>query len=648
MRTALLIAADEGLRARLLRALADCSVFFARTDADAFKALRLIDVDVVLRDSGGAGHDFEAFAGALREIAPQALTIAVGEADLLGEAADFVLPSTFTERDLAAALRKAGDRQRLAREVSALRAQTAARPSAASPETEPAWDGRVLARVLKEFARAFAAGFDLRRALDMILDAIGELVRPTRSALLMPDETGPTYRVVAHRGLPPFIVESLRLPASAGLCQWMVAQGRPARLADLPPESPVARELGLAQGAVAVPLLSGGELVAVLVVGQPVFGAAYGRQETETLFDLATHLATGIRDITLHHQLQREKEFSERILAHMASGVVTIGRDERVGLMNRRAEEILGLTAAEVVGEDLRALPSPLGDMLYDTLSTGRSLSRLEVQVALRGLALEVSTYPVRGDDAAPLGAVLVFEDLTATKQLAAQKRQAEQLQLLTRVVARIADEIKNPLVSVNTFMELIQERYDDPSFRKEFSTVVGSDVRRLVEVFEKLAALVSEGELHLAAVDARSIVADTVAFVEADAGAAQQVRIEVTLPDAAQPVTVDALQLRRALAYLVWYLRHMSSVQPTPVAISVGTAERQGDVTISVGARTAIVPGDILLRLFDPVQMAQESLIDLGPAVSQRLVEAQGGRLTGRPSRTGFVFTVTLPAASA
>src|SRR5439155_412527 len=81
---------------------------------------------------------------------------------------------------------------------------------------------------------------------------------------------------------------------------------------------------------------------------------------------------------------------------------------------------------------------------------------RHEIQLALRGLWLEVSTYPVRGEDGAPLGAVLVFEDLTAQKELLTQKRQVEQTQLLTRVVARIADEIKNPLVSINTFIELI------------------------------------------------------------------------------------------------------------------------------------------------------------------------------------------------
>src|SRR5581483_7884523 len=153
----------------------------------------------------------------------------------------------------------------------------------------------------------------------------------------MPDEARRAYRVVAHRGLAPQVVSSARLPAGAGLAHWLAAQGRPARLQEL-----------------SDPLVIRGELVAILVVGQPVVGNGYGRQETEILFDLATHLATAVRDIILHHQLEQEKEFTERILAHMSSGVVTIGRDHRIGTLNRRAEEILGLQAAEVLQKDLR------------------------------------------------------------------------------------------------------------------------------------------------------------------------------------------------------------------------------------------------------------------------------------------------------
>jgi nitrogen fixation/metabolism regulation signal transduction histidine kinase len=505
--------------------------------------------------------------------------------------------------------------------------------------------------VLKEFTRVFAAGFDLRRVLELFLDALGQLLRPTRSALLLPDEGRQAFRVGAHRGLAPAIVESARLSAGDGLGAWLAQQGRPARMQELT-DPGLARELGLFAGVIAVPLLAQGELVAVLVVGQPVVGGGYSRQEMEILFDLTTHLAMAIRDITLHDQLKHQKEFSERILTHMSSGVVTIGRDQTVGILNRRAEEILGVTAAEVVGRDLRRLPSPLGDMLFETLRGGQARPAAEVHLALGNRWLEISTYPIRGEEPAPIGAVLVFEDRTAQRELAAQKRQADQLQLLARVVARIADEIKNPLVSINTFVDLIDERYDDPDFRKLFSAVVRRDARRMVQVFEKLAGLVDEGALDFEVVDAHAVVEDVITGVEmADEGTGKRVLFDFTRDEAPLPVRVDPEQLRKALAYLVRYFIHHSPGEEARVAVSLARhSERAGAETVRllVGSRTAQVSAERLAHLFDPVLMVQESsLIDVGPAVSQRLVEAQRGSLQLRQGRHELAFHVTLPAAA-
>jgi two-component system, NtrC family, sensor histidine kinase AtoS len=647
--TVLVVTADDRLRGQFTRCLAGFSIFDARADGDALRILRLVDIDIVLRDSAGPPGALAAFVGAARDITPHALIVAVRAGGDDDDGADFTVPDGFTPRELEAVLRHALERQRLLRELAAMRSAIRA-VAPPRPSSEESWDGAAVARVLRGFTGVLAVGFDIPRALGMFLDSIGELMRPTRMALLRPDPVGREFRIVVYRGLAPQLVQGLRLSSDDGLIRWLAVQGRPAAAAEID-DPEILRELKLLQAVVAVPLLAHGELVAILALGQPVFGASYGRHEMQTLFDLAAHLATVLRDITLHHQIEREKEFSERILSHMSSGVVTIGHDQRVGTVNRRAEEILEMSAAAVVGQDLRVLPSPLGDMLYDTLASGRAVPRTETQLALRRLWLEVSTYAVRDEEGQPLGAVLVFEDLTAQKELAAQRRAAEQFQLLARVVARIADEIKNPLVSINTFIELIGERYDDPDFRRHFSSVVRRDVRRLVEVFEKLAGLVTEGELNFTIVDAREVVGQLVDAIDlADEAAGKHLQLDVIPEASPQLVKVDALQLRKALSYLIRYLMHNSPAEVAKVSVSVSQHEDEegsSDVRIMVGSRTTSVAPERLQRLFDPVQMVQESLIDVGPAVSQRLIEALGGRLRMRQTRHELAFLVTLPALS-
>jgi len=648
MNTVLITAADEGLRARLIRSLPSFSIFEAPSDKEALRTLRLVEIDVIFRETSGAAGALASFVSAVREVASSATVIAIGVSSDEESAADFVIGESFTARELETILRHALDRQRLLRQQRASRiSSTTAAPTATLPE-DANWDHSGLARVLRGFTGVLAAGFDIPRALDMFLDAIGEIVHPTRVALLIPDALGREFRIAANRGLAPQLVQGIRFSADEGLMRWLALQGRPAVVSDIA-DSEILREMKLLQTVIAVPLLAHGELVGVLALGQPVFGTSYGRRDIQILFDLAAHLATVLRDITLHHQLAREKEFSERILSHMSSGVITIGHDQTVGTLNRRAEEILELSASSIIGQDLRTLPSPLGDMLYDTLISGNSVARTELQLALRHLWLEVSTYAIRGEDGHSLGSVLVFEDLTAQKELAAQRREAEQFQLLTRVVARIADEIKNPLVSINTFIELIGERYDDPDFRRHFSFVVRRDVRRLVEVFEKLAGLVTEGELNFSVVDAREVVGQLVDAIDlADETAGKHLHLDIVPEGSPQLVKVDSTQLRKALLYLVRYLTHNSPNDHAKVVLAVGRhedSEGNGDVRIVVGSRTASVSAERLQRLFDPVHMVQESLIDVGPAVSQRLIEALGGQLRIRQSRAELAFLVTLPA---
>jgi len=677
VRTVLLVSADETLRSRFVHALGDRSVFFAASDEEALKTLRVTQVEAVVKEAAPPLRAVPSFVARARHLCPNAVVICVlppGESsqddENAAEAADFALLQPFTSRHLQDVLRQADEKLRLLEEVAAFRSShlgTAGNgPEGSILGLEAS--SHALAQVAKEFAKALAAGFDLRRVLDLFLDAVAEMVRPSRSAILLADPHGRQYRVGAFRGLVPHVVEALTLPADTGLSLWLASEGRLIQIDEAhgrpadPAARAIAREMAVLQAVVAIPLISHGELVAILTLGQRITGGAYSRGETEILFNLGTHLATAIRDIRVHHLLQYQKEFNERILARMSNGVITIGPDETVVIMNRRAEEILGMSARDVLTKDLRVLPSPLGDLLFETLTRSRSANRTEVQLALRNLPLEVSTYPVMGDGTEPLGAVLVFEDLTAQRQLAMEKRSAEQLQLLTRVVARIADEIKNPLVSINAFMELIGERYDDPSFRQQFSTVVGRDVRRLVQIFDKLATLVNEGDYKRDIVDLRAMLEECLGEMGAQAlpaanGEARllsfadestQKHVTATLSHEGPSflVTGDRSMLKKAIAYLVWYLLRKTPGPEAKIAVSISRLAGEDRVRLTVASRTAEVRAEELRGIFDPIQVVQENLIDVGPCVSQRIFEAQSGRLEAKQARNEVSFTAVLQAA--
>jgi len=678
VKTVLLVSASDSLRTRLLRGLEYThSVFTAASDDEALRTLRLTEMELIVKEIVGPSRDLTAFIASARHLCPTSVVVCIltagsdtpdGERE--AEAADFVLLEPFTSRQLQSLLKQADDKLHLLQEVAALRA---ARNLGAPGALESLVDGpppspHAATQMAKEFAKALAAGFDLPRVLDQFLDGVGELARPSRAAILLAGPESHLYRVAAYRGLAPHVVESLTLAADSGLPRWLATEGRLIHIeharshsAD-PAAREIARELAALQSVVAIPLSSHGELVGILTLGQRISGGGYGRSETETLFSLGTHLATAIREIRVHHLLQYEKDFNERILARMSSGVITIDPDEKVVAINGRAAEILGLSAREVLNRDLRVLPSPLGDMLFEALAKGRSVTRAEVHLAFRNLPLEVSTYPVMGDRTAPMGAVLMFEDLTAQRQLAQEKRSAEQLQLLTQVVARIADEIKNPLVSINAFMELIGERYDDATFRNQFSSVVGRDVRRLVQIFDKLAALVNDGDYKRETLDLRQVTEECLAELGAQLlpAAANEARLLSFTDESTQKhvtatlsyegtsllVRGDHTMFKKAMSYLIWYLLRKTPGPEAKISASISHLASEDRVRLTVASRSAEVRPEELQAIFDPIQVVQENLIDVGPSVSQRILESQGGRLEAKQARGEVSFTASLPAA--
>src|SRR5262249_40233802 len=105
-----------------------------------------------------------------------------------------------------------------------------------------------------------------------------------------------------------------------------------------------------------------------------------------------------------------------------------------------------------------------------------------------------------------------------------------------------------------------------------------------------------------------------------------------------------DRGMLKKAVAYLIWYLLRKTPGQEAKISVGVSAMAAAEPLRINVASRTAEVRPDELIRIFDPIQVVQENLIDVAPCVSQRIVEAQGGHLDIKQGRAEVTFTATLP----
>ena len=113
-------------------------------------------------------------------------------------------------------------------------------------------------------------------------------------------------------------------------------------------------------------------------------------------------------------------------------------------------------------------------------------------------LAIRASTSLFHGRDGAVLGALAVLTDITALKRLELQIRRSDRLASLGTLSAGMAHEIKNPLVSIKTFAQLLPERYAESDFRETFSSLIVHEINRIDSLVNQLRCRLALGRTRL------------------------------------------------------------------------------------------------------------------------------------------------------
>jgi signal transduction histidine kinase len=239
-----------------------------------------------------------------------------------------------------------------------------------------------------------------------------------------------------------------------------------------------------------------------------------------------------------------------------------------------------------------------------------------------------------------PAGAALAAERLA---QLDAEVRRLDRLAALGGLVAEIVHEIRNPLVSVKTFLQLLPEREADPEFRESFLQVASEEVRRIERLLDAVLqhgrpAAPARADATSSATDAFESVAQLVGHRATERG----VRLEIEAGRELPEIRIAADALRQVVLNLC-----LNAVDATPSGgcVHLRAHGTRDHVVIIVEDQGPGIPPDLASRIFDPfVSTKEDRPGGLGLAITRRVVEEADGTIevTERP-QGGSTFTLRL-----
>jgi NtrC-family two-component system sensor histidine kinase KinB len=343
------------------------------------------------------------------------------------------------------------------------------------------------------------------------------------------------------------------------------------------------------------------------------------------------------------------QQTTEAAIDSLYDPVIVTDGERLVTRINPAAERLFGARAdtlgkpIETVARDTR-IALAVTDVLNSQAPVASEGASAVLPWAVDGarLAFRIRSTPMKDADGRLVGAVTLLEDITHLSEVS---------RLKSEFIAAASHELRTPLTSVQMGIHLLLEGTAGTlaDRQAEILQVCREDTARLDRLIRELLDLskIESGAVtpSFGPVRPSALLASAVDALRLQVEA-RGVRLVVDADPDLPHVSVDRGQIERVIGNLVTNALRATAAGGT---ITVAAARRGDEVAISVTDTGAGIPRDYLARVFEPfVQVPDGSAggAGLGLAISRRIVEAHGGRLTvqSEPGRgSTFTFTVRL-----
>lgn len=349
----------------------------------------------------------------------------------------------------------------------------------------------------------------------------------------------------------------------------------------------------------------------------------------ETFNKMTQELRTQRDDIVRARDLiDSRRRFTEAVLAGASAGVIGVDADSCISILNRSAEQLIGRTETEVLGQPLAEVVPELAGMLAAARAGVQRLIHGQVTINRNGRERNLSVRVTSEQSgAAEGGYVVTLDDIT--ELVAAQRTSA-----WADVARRIAHEIKNPLTPIQLSAERLRRKYggviteDGGVFKQCTDTIVRQvdDIKRMVDEFSRFARMPKP-------VMTAEDVADTVrqvVFLQRVANA--DIDIDLEIAEEPMPAKFDRRLISQALTNIIKNATEaIAAVAPGELGrgrIRIWAGREGSDIVIDVIDNGIGLPKENRSRLLEPYVTTREKGTGLGLAIVGRILEDHGGRI--------------------
>jgi PAS domain S-box-containing protein len=371
------------------------------------------------------------------------------------------------------------------------------------------------------------------------------------------------------------------------------------------------------------------------------------------LAGLVTNTQVPLKDITAALTATR----LAAIVESSDDAIVSKDLNGVVQTWNPAAERMLGYTAEEMIGRNIRTIIPPdrqsEEDEVLARIRRGESIDHYEtVRMRKDGTLIEVSlsVSPVRSPTGEIVGASKIARDVSEQKRMLRELAEANRSK--EEFLANLSHELRTPLNAILGYARILRTPDMDPAAHARAAEVIernGKMLAKLVsDVLDISRIAAGKTRLNRRRCDIVAVI-DAALDVVAPAADAKGVRLERDVPIKAASIVADPDRIQQVLWNL---LANAVKFTPRGGHITVRLRMNPTDVIVAVSDTGVGIDPAVLPYIFQRFRQGdhksgrEQAGLGLGLALVRHFVELHGGRVTASsegPGR-GATFVVMLP----
>ena len=391
-----------------------------------------------------------------------------------------------------------------------------------------------------------------------------------------------------------------------------------------------------------VPLVSRDKAIGLIWVDNYFNRKEISEEDMQFLVSFSNQIASAIESARLFEQVAMAEQQLENIFDAMSDMVYFNSSDYVIKRINKAVMNKLRLPEKDILGKKCYELFHGTTEPYvkcphHKTVKTKQAYIE-ELDDSHLGGTFLTSSSPIFDSVGEFIGSVHVVRDITELKQLQKKLVTSEKMAALGEVAAKVAHEIRNPLVSVGGFAKRLEKKLDGNL--QEYAGIIVKEVSRLEGILREILGFVKDVRLAKEPVDLNLLLDEIVRLMESDIeerGIALKKQYQ-EIPE----IFIDPNRVKEAIVNII-----TNAVQALSGAgaVEIRTYMHGHEVVLEVRDTGKGIPEAELPSIFNPFFTTKSSGTGLGLAITHRIIQEHNGWIEVESILDqGTVFRIYLP----